>query len=80
MSWYIIICRKYNESLAKRGEILLECDIVKNWEPEQSKINEEMKTEIVATDSYIKFLRYVRIFFSFTVQTELEVNKSTFYI
>jgi hypothetical protein len=32
--------KKYNESLLKRGEILLDFDIIDNWETELANMNE----------------------------------------
>ena len=38
MNW-----RNYNESLVKRGEILLNFDVIDNWNSELEKMNEGKK-------------------------------------
>ena len=35
MNW-----KKYNESLVKRGEVLLDFDIIDNWDSELEKMNQ----------------------------------------
>ena len=45
MNW-----KKYNESLVKRGEVLLDFDVIDNWDSELEKMNKEKKVE----NSYIQ--------------------------
>ena len=53
MNW-----NKYNESLVKRGEILLDFDVIDNWHVElEKKMNEGKKgRKFVYPDSFIKLL------------------------
>ena len=55
---------KYNESLVKRGEILLDFDVIDNWDNELEKMNKEKEgRKFVYPDSFIKLLAYMRIYF-----------------
>jgi hypothetical protein len=55
---------KYNESLVKRGEILLDFDVIGNWDSELEKMNEGKEgRKFVYPDSFIKLLGYMRIYF-----------------
>jgi transposase len=56
--------KKYNESLVKRGEILLDFDVIDNWHVELEKMNEGKKgRKFVYPDSFIKLLGYMRAYF-----------------
>ena len=56
--------KKYNESLVKRGEILLDFDVIDNWNTELAKMNEGKKgRKFVYPDSFIKLLGYMRAYF-----------------
>ena len=59
MNW-----KKYNESLVKRGEILLDFDVIDNWHVELEKMNEgKVGRKFVYPDSFIKLLGYMRSYF-----------------
>ena len=59
MNW-----RNYNESLVKRGEVLLDFDVIDNWHAELEEINEGKKgRKFVYPDSFIKLLGYMRAYF-----------------
>ena len=59
MNW-----KKYNESLVKRGEILLDFDVIDNWDSELEKMNQGKEgRKFVYPDSFIKLLGYVRAYF-----------------
>ena len=59
MNW-----KRYNESLVKRGEILLDFDVIDNWDSELEKMNEcKEGRKFVYPDSFIKLLGYVRAYF-----------------
>ena len=45
MNW-----KNYNESLVKRGEVLLDFDVIDNWDSELEKMNKGKKVE----NSYIQ--------------------------
>jgi IS5 family transposase len=56
--------KKYNESLVKRGEILLDFDVIDNWDSELAKMNQGKKgRKFVYPDSFIKLLGYMRVYF-----------------
>jgi hypothetical protein len=56
--------KRYNESLVKRGEILLDFDVIDNWDSELEKMNEGKEgRKFVYPDSFIKLLGYVRAYF-----------------
>ena len=59
MNW-----KKYNQSLVKRGEILLDFDVIDNWDYELEKMNEcKEGRKFVYPDSFIKLLGYMRVYF-----------------
>ena len=59
MNW-----NKYNESLVKRGEILLDFDVIDNWYSELEEMNKGKEgRKFVYPDSFIKLLGYVRAYF-----------------
>ena len=61
MNW-----RNYNESLVKRGEVLLDFDVIDNWDNELEEMNENKKgRKFVYPDSFIKLLGYMRAYFHF---------------
>ena len=59
MNW-----KKYNKSLVKRGEVLLDFDVIDNWDTELEKMNEGKEgRKFVYPDSFIKLLGYMRAYF-----------------
>ena len=59
MNW-----KKYNESLVKRGEVLLDFDVMDNWDSELEKMNQRKEgRKFVYPDSFIKLLGYMRAYF-----------------
>ena len=59
MNW-----NKYNESLVKRGEILLDFDVIDNWHVELEKMNEGKEDrKFVYPESFIKLIGYMRAHF-----------------
>ena len=59
MNW-----KNYNESLVKRGEVLLDFDIIDNWDSELEKMNQGKEgRNYVYPDSFIKLLGYMRVYF-----------------
>jgi IS5 family transposase len=69
--------KKYNEYLVKRGEVLLDFDVIDNWHVELEKMNEGKKgRKFVYPDSFIKLLGYMRAYFHLPYrQTEGVVRK-----
>ena len=56
--------KNYNESLVKRGEILLDFDVIDNWDSELSEMNKDKEgRKFVYPDSFIKLLGYMRAYF-----------------
>ena len=59
MNW-----KNYNESLVKRGEILLDFDVIDNWNSELEKMNKGKEgRKFEYPDSFIKLLGYMRVYF-----------------
>ena len=59
MNW-----KRYNESLVKRGEILLGFDVIDNWDYELEKMNKNKKgRKFVYPDSFIGLLGYMKAYF-----------------
>ena len=59
MNW-----KNYNESLVKRGEVLLSFDVIDNWDTELEKMNKGKEgKKFVYPDSFIKLLGYMRAYF-----------------
>ena len=59
MNW-----NEYNESLVKRGQVLLGFDVIDNWDTELEKMNEGKEgRKFVYPDSFIKLLGYMRAYF-----------------
>ena len=56
--------KKYNESLVRRGEILLDFDVIDNWNTELKEMNKDKEgRKLVYPDSFIKLLGYMRAYF-----------------
>jgi len=56
--------KKYNESLVRRGEIILDFDVIDNWNYELEKMNKNKKGRKFAyQDSFIKLLGYMKAYF-----------------
>ena len=56
--------KNYNESLVRRGEILLDFDIIDNWNHELEEMNKNKEgRKFVYPDSFIKLLGYMRTYF-----------------
>jgi len=56
--------KRYNESLVRRGEILLDFDVVDNWNYELENMNKNKKgRKFVYPDSFIRLLGYMKTYF-----------------
>lgn len=56
--------KNYNESLVRRGEVLLDFDIIDNWNTELEKMNKYKEgRKFVYPDSFIRLLGYMRAYF-----------------
>ena len=72
--------KNYNESLVKRGEILLDFDVIDNWNTELIEMNKNKEgRKFVYPDSFIKLLGYIRAYFHLPYrQTEGVVREHAF--
>ena len=56
--------RAYNESLVRRGEVMLHFDVVDGWEQELEKMNEGKVGEpYLYPESFVQLLGYMRAYF-----------------
>jgi hypothetical protein len=56
--------KNYNESLIKRGEVLLDFDVIDKWDSELEEMNKDKEgRKFVYPDSFIKLLGYMRAYF-----------------
>jgi len=56
--------RSYNESLVRRGEVMLDFDVIDGWEEELDKMNEGKVGEPYHyPESFIQLLGYMRAYF-----------------
>jgi Transposase DDE domain len=56
--------KNYNNSLVRRGEILLDFDVIDNWNTELIEMNKNKEgRKFVYPDSFIKLLGYMRAYF-----------------
>ena len=72
--------KNYNESLVRRGEILLDFDVIDNCDSELSEMNKNKEgRKFVYPDSFIKLLGYMRAYFHLPYrQTEGVVPEHAF--
>ena len=69
--------KEYNESLVKRGEIILNLDFLKEWDKEINKMNEGKEgRRYLYPNSFIMFLAVIHFLFNLPLrQTEGFINK-----
>ena len=54
----------YNESLVRRGEIILDFDIINSWDSELDKMNDGKKGAAYDyPDSFVQLLGYMKAYF-----------------
>ena len=59
INWHV-----YNESLVRRGEIILDFDVIDNWNNELKDMNEGKEgASYVYPDTFVQLLGYMRIYF-----------------
>ena len=57
MNW-----NKYNESLVKRGEVLLDFDVIDNWDKELEEMNKDKEgRKFVYPDSFMRQIGQVMV-------------------
>ena len=56
--------RIYNESLVRRGEIILDFDVIDNWNNELNKMNDGKEGALYRyPNSFVQLLGYMRVYF-----------------
>jgi hypothetical protein len=56
--------QKYNESLVRRGEIVLDFDVINNWHNELNGMNHGKEGAAYRyPDSFVQLLGYMRVYF-----------------
>jgi hypothetical protein len=59
ISWHV-----YNELLVRRGEIILDFDVIDNWNNELKNMNECKEcASYVYPNTFVQLLAYMRIYF-----------------
>ena len=59
INWHV-----YNESLVRRGEIVLDFDVIDNWNNELKNMNEDKEgASYVYPNTFVQLLGYMRIYF-----------------
>jgi Transposase DDE domain len=54
----------YNKSLVRRGEVILDFDVINNWNNELAKMNDgKERASYRYPDSFIQLLGYMRAYF-----------------
>jgi hypothetical protein len=54
----------YNESLVRRGEVILDFDVIDSWHSELERMNDGKKgAQYNYPDSFVQLLGYVRTYF-----------------
>jgi hypothetical protein len=56
----VINWHEYNESLVRRGEIVLDFDVIDNWNNELKSMNE---ASYLYPDTFVQLLGYMQIYF-----------------
>ena len=71
--------KRYNESLVRRGEVLLDFDDIDNWDNELEEMNKNKEgRKFLYPNSFIKLLGYMRAYFHLPYrQTEGVVRAHT---
>lgn len=55
---------RYNKSMVRRGEVVLDFDVIKNWDNELDKINEGKEgASYRYPNSFVQLLGYMRAYF-----------------
>lgn len=54
----------YNESLVRRGEVILDLDVIDSWHDELKRMNNGKKgAQYDYSDSFVQLLGYMRVYF-----------------
>ena len=55
---------RYNKSMVRRGEVVLDFDVIKNWNSELNKMNDGKEgASYRYPDSFVQLLGYMRVYF-----------------
>ncbi|NOJ30412.1 MAG: hypothetical protein DA328_09630 [Nitrososphaeraceae archaeon] len=71
--------KRYNDSLIRGGQILLDFDVIGNWDIELEEMNKNKEArKFVYPDSFIRLIGYMRAYFLPYRQTEGVVKEHAF--
>ena len=60
----MVTWRSYNESLVRRGEVMLDFDTIDRWQDEMERmIDGKMGCAVPLSDSFVHLLGYMRAYF-----------------
>ena len=72
MKWSV-----YNQSLVRRGEILLGFDVIDNWDEELKEMNKDKVGEpFHYPDTFVLLLGYAKVTFIFLIDRLKELHKA----
>jgi hypothetical protein len=64
----------YNESLVRRGEVMLDFDVIDSWNSELKRMNNGKKgAQYDYPDSFVQLLGYMRVYFHLPYIDKLKV-------
>jgi hypothetical protein len=64
MGLYVVKWSSYNESLVRRGEVILDFDVIDSWDSELKRMNNGKKgAQYDYPDSFVQLLGYMRVYF-----------------
>jgi DDE family transposase len=64
MHTYMVNWSSYNESLVRRGEVILDLDVIDSWHSELKRMNNGKKgAQYDYPDSFVQLLGYMRVYF-----------------
>ncbi len=65
----------YNQSLVRRGEILIGFDVINNWETELKEMNKDKVGEPFSyPDIFLLLLRYAKVYFHLPFSQTEEIS------
>ena len=64
LTFYVVNWTSYNESLVRRGEVILDFDIINGWYAELERMNEGKRGAAYDyPDLFVQLLGYVKVYF-----------------
>jgi hypothetical protein len=68
MGLYVVKWSSYNESLVRRGEVILDFDVIDSWNSELKRMNNGKKgAQYDYPDSFVQLLGYMRVYFIYHI-------------